>query len=64
MRVMRSKLAEKSQMGLLEAARNMTPEQRLIAFLNHCQAMASLKAAGEQLRQQRRTHHDVAARTY
>ena len=47
---MESKLANEAKLALLEAARRLTPEQRLNAFLAHCQLMMELYAAGQKLR--------------
>jgi hypothetical protein len=47
---MQSKIAHESRRALLNVMLRMTPEQRLNAFLAHCQAMAQLKAAGERVR--------------
>jgi hypothetical protein len=47
---MESKLANEAKFALLEAARRLTPEQRLNAFLAHCQLVMELYAAGQKLR--------------
>jgi hypothetical protein len=47
---MESKLAKEARLALLADARRLTPEQRLDAFLAHCQLMMELHAAGQQLR--------------
>ena len=47
---MESKLAREAQQALLADTRLMTPEERLNAFLEHCQLMAALYDAGQQLR--------------
>jgi hypothetical protein len=47
---MESKLANEAKLALLAAARRLTPEQRLNAFLAHCQLMMELHAAGQKLR--------------
>jgi hypothetical protein len=47
---MESKLANEARLALLAAARCLTPEQRLNAFLAHCQLMMELHAAGQKLR--------------
>jgi hypothetical protein len=39
---MESKLANEARLALLAAARCLTPEQRLNAFLTHCQLMMEL----------------------
>jgi hypothetical protein len=45
-----SKLANDAKQALIIAARRLTPEQRLNAFLAHCQLMMELYAAGQKLR--------------
>jgi hypothetical protein len=45
-RAMRSKLALAARNELLEVVRRLSPEQRLNAFLEHCQLMAALAAGG------------------
>jgi hypothetical protein len=47
---MESKLAKEARLALLADAWRLTPEQRLDAFLAHCQLMMELHAAGQQLR--------------
>jgi hypothetical protein len=47
---MESKLAKEARLALLADARRLTPEQRLNAFLVHCQLMMQLHAAGRRLR--------------
>ena len=47
---MESKLAREAQQALIADCRLMTPEERLNAFLEHCQLMAALYEAGQQLR--------------
>jgi hypothetical protein len=47
---MESKLANEAKLALLAAARRLTPEQRLNAFLAHSQLMMELHAAGQKLR--------------
>ena len=47
---MQSKLANEAKLALLAATRLLTPEQRLNAFLAHCQLMTELHAAGQKLR--------------
>jgi hypothetical protein len=51
---MESKLAKEAKLALLAAARRLTPEQRLNAFVAHCQLMMELYAAGQQLRSPRK----------
>ena len=43
---MRSQLAEAARRSLDEDVKRMTAEQRLAAFLAHCQLMAQLVSAG------------------
>jgi len=43
---MRSKLADAARRSLNEDVKRMTAEQRLAAFLAHCQLMAQLASAG------------------
>ncbi len=43
---MRSQLAEAARRDLIEDVKHMTAEQRLAAFLAHCQLMAQLNGAG------------------
>jgi hypothetical protein len=43
---MKSLLADAARRSLSEDAKRMTPEQRLAAFLAHCQLMAQLHSAG------------------
>jgi hypothetical protein len=47
---MRSKLADAARRSQREALRRVTPEQRLAAFLAHCQLMAQLQLAGSSLK--------------
>jgi hypothetical protein len=47
---MESKLANEAKLALIAATQRLTPEQRLNAFLAHCQLMAELRKAGAQLR--------------
>jgi hypothetical protein len=47
---MESKLANEAKLALIAAARRLTPEQRLNAFLAHCQLMMELYAVGQKLR--------------
>jgi organic hydroperoxide reductase OsmC/OhrA len=44
---MRSQLADAARRSLSDDVKRMTPEQRLAAFLAHCQLMAQLHGAGE-----------------
>lgn len=50
---MESKLAKEARLALLADARRLTPEQRLNAFLAHCQLMMELYAAGQKIRASR-----------
>ena len=50
LRGMESKLANQAKLSRLAAARRLTPEQRLNAFLAHCQLIMELHAAGQKLR--------------
>jgi hypothetical protein len=50
MSVMESKLAEQAKLALMAATQRLTPEQRLNAFLAHCQLVMELHQAGRQLR--------------
>lgn len=45
-----SKLAQKVRQEVIAATQALTPEQRLEAFLEHCQLMAELYEAGRSLR--------------
>jgi hypothetical protein len=45
-RQMRSQLADAARRSLSDDVKRMTPEQRLAAFLAHCQLMAQLHGAG------------------
>jgi len=47
---MESKLAKQAEQSLREAARRLTPEARLDAFLTHCRLMMDLYHAGEKIR--------------
>lgn len=46
---MESKLAEKADHALIEATQRLTPEERLDAFLVHCQLMMELHEAAQRL---------------
>lgn len=48
---MESKLAREMDQALVVAMRRLTPEQRLDAFLEHCELMMELFQAGQQARQ-------------
>jgi hypothetical protein len=58
-RQMRSQLADAARRSLSDDVKRMTPEQRLAAFLAHCQLMAQLHGAGGAVEQSPR---HVAAR--
>jgi hypothetical protein len=47
---MESKVAKEARLALLADARRLTPEQRLNAFLAHCQLVMELYAAGQHIR--------------
>ena len=47
---MESKLANEAKLAVIAATQRLTPEQRLNAFLTHCQLMMELRKAGTQLR--------------
>ena len=47
---MESALAKHAEQQLIEAARRMTREQRLAAYIEHCQRVYELYAAGQRLR--------------
>jgi len=47
---MESKLAEEAKLALIAATQRLTPEQRLNAFLAHCQLVMELHQAGQPLR--------------
>jgi hypothetical protein len=48
--IMESKLAEYAEQQLIEAAKRMTSEQRLRAYLEHSKRMSSLQRAGKAMR--------------
>ena len=48
---MESKLAQQAERALIDAMRRLTPEERLNAFLIHCQLMMELHRAGQQQRE-------------
>ena len=50
-RQMRSQLADAARRSLSEDVKRLTPEQRLAAFLAHCQLMAQLQNAGGAIQQ-------------
>jgi hypothetical protein len=47
---MESKLAMEAERALVEATQKLRPEERLNAFLAHCQLMTQLYEAGQGLR--------------
>jgi hypothetical protein len=47
---MQSKLALEAKLALLAATQRLSPEQRLDAFLAHCQLMMELRRAGQLIR--------------
>jgi hypothetical protein len=51
---MKSRIAEAARRSLSEGIKRMTPEQRLAAFLAHCQLMAQLAGAAGARRRPRR----------
>jgi len=51
---MESKLAQYAEQQLIEAAKRMTPEQRLAAFIAHTRRINELYLAGERLREEKR----------
>jgi hypothetical protein len=52
---MKSRVAKQAESALLESMQRLSPEERLNAFLAHCQLMMSLRQAGEQQRTKRPT---------
>jgi hypothetical protein len=47
---MKSKLAEEAEQALIEATQKLSPEERLNAFLEHCQLVMELYEAGKKIR--------------
>jgi len=47
---MESKLAQYAEQQLIEAAKRMTREERLVAFMEHSRRVYELYHAGQQLR--------------
>lgn len=43
---MKSRLADEARWSLNEDLRRMSPEQRLAAYVRHCQLMAQVRLAG------------------
>ena len=50
---MKSRLAEQTRQAQVAEVRRMTAEQRLMAYLTHCQLMAKLQQAGSDARAER-----------
>jgi hypothetical protein len=48
--IVESKLANQSRQALLEAAKRMTPEERLRAFIRHNKLVTQLAEAGKRAR--------------
>ena len=44
---MKSKLADQARQSLSEDLRRMTPEERLAAYVRHCQLIAQVRLAGQ-----------------
>ncbi|MBS0420128.1 MAG: hypothetical protein JSR66_20625 [Proteobacteria bacterium] len=51
---MESKVAKIARRALLSDAKRLTPEQRLKAFVVHCQLMMKLHAEGQRIRSARK----------
>ena len=47
MNSMESKLAREAKLAAIAATQRLTPEERLNAFLQHCQLMVALYRAGQ-----------------
>jgi hypothetical protein len=47
---MQSKLAKEAEQALIEATQRLTPEERLNAFLAHCELVMELYEAGQKMR--------------
>jgi hypothetical protein len=47
---MESKVAKEAERELVEATQRLTPEERLNAFLGHCQLVMELYQAGQKMR--------------
>jgi hypothetical protein len=45
---MKSRIAEQARQAQVADVRRMTAEQRLMAYLTHCQLMAKLRRAGSE----------------
>jgi len=48
--MMESKIAKEARQALIADARGLTYEQRLNAFLTHCQLVMEMHASGQKLR--------------
>jgi hypothetical protein len=44
---MKSRLADEARQSLNDYLRRMTPEERLAAYVRHCQLMAQVRVAGQ-----------------
>jgi hypothetical protein len=53
-RIFRSEIANEARLSMARTIAQLTHEQRLIAFLEHCQLMTALHIAGRQHQQARR----------
>jgi hypothetical protein len=49
---MKSALADYAEQQLIEAARKLTPEQRLVAYMEQYRLVAELYLVGERVRQE------------
>jgi hypothetical protein len=56
---MESKLADYAEQQLIEAAKRMTHEQRLRAFIEHSKRMVRLQRAGKALRNESGARSDL-----
>jgi hypothetical protein len=54
---MKSKIIESKYAGMVKLCRQMTPEERLVAFLNHSQSIARIRQAGERFRSHAHNQH-------
>jgi hypothetical protein len=50
---MQSKIARDARLALIAEAKRLTPEQRLDAFLAHCQLVMELRTSGQQVKSSR-----------
>lgn len=55
-----SKLAQYAEQQLIEAAKRMTPEQRLAAYIAHCEQVYAFYREGQQVRDEHRRDKDSA----